>query len=104
MSLVLSALVLLFGVGLLVFLYKIYKSTYELTLAYERYIQAYRLKILKIELNKRGTTFEELEKIGFKHTSMFSGFKSKKSHDLDLVEKSVKGDVKNSSPKVSEKK
>jgi len=104
MSLILTAVFGLLGFGFIFFLYKLYKSAYELPLAYERYIHAYRLKVLKIELNKRGTSFEELDKIGFNHTSLFGAFKNKKTHDLDQVEKSVKGEVsKASSSKVSGK-
>ena len=105
MSLIATVIFGLLGLGFLVLIYKIYKSEYELTLAYNRYIQAYRLKILKTELGKRQTTFEELDKMGFNHTGLFHKFKGKKTHDLDQVEKSVKGEVeRTSSLKVSEKK
>ncbi len=104
MSLVLSAIFGLLGFGLVFFLYKAYKSEYELTFAYTRYLQAYKIKVLRGELIKRGTTFEELDKIGFNHTSLFGMFKNKKTHDLDSVEKSVKGEVAKASAKVSEKK
>lgn len=94
MTVLLNIIFSIFLLGIIFVLYKIYKSSYELSLAYDRYIQAYRLKVLKTELSKRGTTFEELDKMGFNHTGLLQKFKGKKAHDLDAVEKSVKGDVK----------
>ena len=71
------------------FFWIIYKA-YEPVMAYSRYYEAYRLKVLKDELKKEGVSLEELDALGLK---LFKN-KKRKVHTLKEIEQSVKGDLK----------
>lgn len=104
MSVLMQIVLFVFGIAFFLYMYKYYKSQIELEWAYDRYMTAYRLKVLEQDLKKEGLTFSDLDKYTLKYQGMIKS-KPKQKSDLQMVRDSVRGEVKNTSPlKTSDKK